>query len=126
MDGSGSLDALEEHISKYDTNLDGTFSVAEVKAIVEELEKEEQNVKNMQKIIFGVVFLAICGLCVLPPALHFSIRTQAAPRQRAPPPGVLSPTLPKRPRTRPVAPPCSVSRSPPTRSLRIRAPSRTA
>ena len=29
----GSLDALEDHISKYDTNLDGTFSVAEVKAI---------------------------------------------------------------------------------------------
>ena len=41
MDQSGVLDRVEEHIAKYDTNKDGTFSVAEVKAIVEELEKEE-------------------------------------------------------------------------------------
>eukprot|EP01046_Picozoa_sp_COSAG06_P005699 COSAG06_NODE_257_length_18972_cov_14.659196_20_plen_81_part_01 len=48
MDGDGNLDELEQHIAKYDTNLDGTFSVAEVKAIVEELEREEELVSNMK------------------------------------------------------------------------------
>ena len=50
MDQSGVLDRVEEHIAKYDTNKDGTFSVAEVKAIVEELEKEEQQVKSLKKV----------------------------------------------------------------------------
>ena len=50
MDQSGVLDRVEEHIAKYDTNKDGTFSVAEVKAIVEELEKEEQQTKASKKV----------------------------------------------------------------------------
>ena len=50
MDQSGELDRVEEHIAKYDTNKDGTFSVAEVKAIVEELEKEEQQTKALKKV----------------------------------------------------------------------------
>ena len=50
MDQSGVLDRVEEHIAKYDTNKDGTFSVAEVKAIVEELEKEEQQTKALKKV----------------------------------------------------------------------------
>ena len=50
MDQSGVLDRVEEHIAKYDTNKDGTFAVAEVKAIVEELEKEEQQTKALKKV----------------------------------------------------------------------------
>ena len=57
MDQSGVLDRVEEHIAKYDTNKDGTFSVAEVKAIVEELEKEEQQTKALKK---------VCGSVPLP------------------------------------------------------------
>lgn len=65
MDGSGQLDELEEHIAKYDTNLDGTFSVAEVKAIVEEVERADEMVDNLKWVIFGVIVLSICGFAAM-------------------------------------------------------------
>ena len=63
MTGDGTLDPLEEHIAEYDTNLDGTFSVAEVKAIVEEYEdllhprkKERPALK-----IVAIILVSLCG-----------------------------------------------------------------
>ncbi len=58
-------DKVSQHIKKYDTNGDGNFSVAEVKIIIEEIERDEEQVKGLKKVLCGVVFLCIIFIGVL-------------------------------------------------------------
>jgi len=58
-------DKVSQHIKKYDTNGDGNFSVAEVKIIIEEMERDENQVKSLKKVVAGVVFLCIIFIGVL-------------------------------------------------------------
>ena len=42
MNHDGSLDSIERTIMKYDVNADGNFSIAEVKAIIQDLKSAEK------------------------------------------------------------------------------------
>ena len=42
-------DKISQHIKKYDTNGDGNFSVAEVRIIIEEMERDENQVKSLEQ-----------------------------------------------------------------------------
>ena len=58
-------DKVSQHIKKYDTNGDGNFSVSEVKIIIEEMERDEEQVKSLKKVVCGVIFLCIIFIGVL-------------------------------------------------------------
>ena len=58
-------DKISQHIKKYDTNGDGNFSVAEVRIIIEEMERDENQVKSLKKVVAGVVFLSIIFMGIL-------------------------------------------------------------
>ena len=45
--------------------MSGTFSIEEVKQIVNALESKEEEVGNMKKIIVGIIFLSICGFAAM-------------------------------------------------------------
>jgi hypothetical protein len=59
------LDELEEKIAGFDDDLSGTFDVQEVKEIVEELTRSEEEVGRMKWIIMGVILLSICGFAAM-------------------------------------------------------------
>lgn len=61
----GVLDAVEEVMMKYDKDKNGNFSMAEVKAIVQDLEQKKSHVKNLQKLVIAVVLTAIVACSVL-------------------------------------------------------------
>ena len=52
-------DPISQHIKKYDVNGDGRFELGEVKQIIEELEKDEAQVRSLKKIIVIVVFVSL-------------------------------------------------------------------
>jgi len=62
-DGDGKLSDLERVCMKYDTNADGTFSMLEVKAIVQDMQTAKKQAKNMGRLAAGIaiVSLLICG-----------------------------------------------------------------
>ncbi len=65
ISGDGKLDDIERHIASYDVDGSGTFDVAEVKQIVKDLEKSEEEVGRMKWIIMGIIFLSICGFAAM-------------------------------------------------------------
>lgn len=67
----GVLDATEEIMMKYDVDKNGTFSISEVKAIVSDLEQKKKSVRNLKKMLVGVVFVAVV-VCALLFGLMFA------------------------------------------------------
>ena len=63
VDGDG-VGPLEEIMMKYDINGDATFSPAEVKHIIGDMEESKAHAKNLSKIVFGLIFvlLLLCGV----------------------------------------------------------------
>ena len=64
LNRDGKLDAVEEAIMKYDTNGDGTFSVTEVKGIINDLHVTEEQHRQTQKVAC-VLFVALLAVCVM-------------------------------------------------------------
>jgi len=64
-DGDGEISKLERLLMKYDVDKSGTFSVAEVKAIVVDLDKEEKKGKSLKKVIAGLVVGLVGVVCAL-------------------------------------------------------------
>jgi len=62
-DGDGQLSDLEKICQKYDTNRDGSFSMAEVERIVEDMQAAEKKAANIGKLaaLIALVFLVVCG-----------------------------------------------------------------
>ena len=58
-------DPISQHIKKYDVNGDGQFELGEVKRIIEELEKDEAQVKSLKKVVAGVVFVSLLFMGVM-------------------------------------------------------------
>jgi hypothetical protein len=58
-------DPISQHIKKYDVNGDGQFELGEVKRIIEELEKDEAQVKSLKKVVAGVVFVSLVFMGVM-------------------------------------------------------------
>ncbi len=65
ISGDGELDEVERHIASYDVDGSGTFDVAEVKAIVKDLEQSQEEVGRMKWIIMGIILLSICGFAAM-------------------------------------------------------------
>lgn len=59
---TGDLSPLEKIIKNYDVNRDGTFSISEVKAIVQDMDAAKKNARNMGRLA-GVVVLIVMLLC---------------------------------------------------------------
>ena len=66
VDGDG-VGPLEEIMMKYDINGDATFSPAEVKHIIKDMEEEKAQSKNLSRIVYGLIFalIALCGVMFL-------------------------------------------------------------
>jgi len=65
----GVIDATERVMMKYDVDVNGSFSIPEVKAIIVDLEHQKQKSKNLARALVGVVavFVFFCGvlLCLV-------------------------------------------------------------
>jgi hypothetical protein len=63
VDGDGKLDAIEQVMMKYDKDGDGTFSNAEIHAIIQEQLQAERKAKSMKHMIVGMsCFLSLLAL----------------------------------------------------------------
>jgi len=72
----GVMDAAEEVMMKYDKDKSGKFSIAEVKAIVQDLEQKKSQVKNLKMVLVGAIFAAIV-VCSVMFGLMFSANEAA-------------------------------------------------
>lgn len=61
----GVLSPLERTLMKYDTDKSGQFSVAEVKAVVDDLQKEQKQTKGLKKVIALLVIGLVVAACAL-------------------------------------------------------------
>ena len=61
----GVIDAIEEVMMKYDKDKNGTFSIAEVKAIVADLQAKNKQVKNLKKALVVGFLIAVVVCAVL-------------------------------------------------------------
>ena len=60
----GQLDDLEILMMKYDTDRSGTFDIAEVKAIISDMDKKTKEANSLRKKLHVVIFVAF-GICSL-------------------------------------------------------------
>ena len=58
-------DPISQHIKRYDVNGDGKFELGEVKKIIEELERDEAQVKSLKKVVAGVVLVSVIFMGVM-------------------------------------------------------------
>ena len=63
-DGDGVLGPIEQCMKKYDTDGSGSFSAAEVKAIINDLEESKETARNLTKLLalFALGFIGLCGV----------------------------------------------------------------
>ena len=67
LSGDGIVDPLEEIMTAYDVNGDATFCPAEVHKLIEEHQTIKSRVKNLSRIVFGLIFVLVmlCGIVFL-------------------------------------------------------------
>ena len=58
------LGPIEQCMKKYDTDGSGSFSAAEVKAIINDLEESKETARNLTKLLalFALGFIGLCGV----------------------------------------------------------------
>lgn len=65
VEHTGSLDALEKTMMKYDTEGTGSFTMSEVKAIVRDLEAAKSDARRTRKLSFGLLAIVFAAIVVI-------------------------------------------------------------